>query len=345
MGIVVAIFAFTDSTRAQQVTQTSPASTCATANSQGLPTPPGFVHRPAAPGNRLASSTPITSRMLSPAEATHQPASTCCGGTDNYWAYQEIASSQGISGTSTFSGTYLSIDSENDNPAGMPGNIYQWIGSYETVDNLFIQDGLAVLPNNVFEFFAYQQTGPTSGLPVTCYLGTPSWDYGTGPQGCLAPISAFHTSPGNYAGVALCQVGQRIDFNIYTETWRTFMSVTDPNVDANGFSQASLVQEYTTIPHAPDITTLVSLDNPALNMREHFEYAWQTVGGATSYVVSLTSGFDYYQLHGTNPQSYSGPDPVCPPFEQFGRNYGSYTSYYAGNWGDSRCPAPGSGLS
>ena len=344
IGMVVATFAFTGSTRAQQATQSVPAPACSTPSASGLPTPPGFVHRPAEPAARLASSVPTTNTTLSPRAAAHQPASGCCGGTNNYWAYQEIANPQGSTGTSTYSGTYLSIDGENDNPAGMPGNIYQWIGSYETVDNLFIQDGLAVLPNNVFEFFAYQQTGSTGGLPVTCYLGTPSFDYGGGPQGCLAPISAFHTSPGNYAGVALCQAGQTIYFNIYTDSWHTFMSTTDPNTAANGFGPAFLVQEYAALPSSSDITTLVSSDNPPLKMREHYEYVWQTVAGVTSYVTTLTAGFDYYQLRGTSPQSYGGPDPVCPPFEQFATNYGSYTSYFVGTWGDSHCPSAGAAI-
>lgn len=366
----IASFCFTGSTRAQQASSLMLTSLAAIPGPPAPPpTPPGFVHHPVPPGNHVTSSPPIVNRVLTPQEAAHQPPpASCCGGSGNYWTYQEIAYPTGNAGTTTYSGTEIYIDPQDDNPvepAGtpqMPGNIYQWIGTNEVPDGLFIQVGIAVLPGNAFYFFAYNQLPGQAlqGQPVNCDpnhagLGaTQSYNYANNAQGCLAPIGNFNnTTAGYYADLALQQVGQTIEFWVYAESqaqtwqWYLLMSLTDSTAGA-GFQATSLTEEYTAQPNSPDITALLSYPYP-LNMRGYFEFAWQNTTAGSAFTTTQNAYYSYRELPSPPQPSYSGPNPVCPPFQQFATYPSpSYSSYYVGNWAsNASCPGtyPGSSIS
>ena len=246
----------------------------------------------------------------------------------------------------------------------MTGAIYQWIGSYEIPDHLFIQVGYGVGQGNAFEFFAFNDKGcltqsqgcsPVGGYPVTCDLAsgaTPSFEEGYGPQGCLIPITAYNASVGTVAtDFELVQSGSNIYFEIFANsTWHTLMTITDPG--SVGFQPAYVTQEYSEpanlSPPPPEIWTLVTVDG--VNMRADYEFVWHNnLTGGLYYTRSQTSEWDYYQWGGAPPQEpyCTSPtpcaNPVCPPLEQYAESAGTYDPYFAGNWGNNppNCPLNG----
>jgi hypothetical protein len=120
------------------------------------------------------------------------------------------------------------------------------------------------------------------------------------------------------------------------------MSVDDPN--SSGFSPAFATQEYSAGAGAPGITTLVYSYNPPINMQEEYLFVWHnTSSGGQYFTTSQEALLQYFEYGG---QTYSGPNPVCPPMEQFAQNDGTYSPYYVGNWGESNdCPASGTPIS